>query len=242
LACTGCRVGTLNKLVWKDLKPTNNSKVPFMLEIDSKRLKGSGVGKYRGLKQITFIHNFAYEKLLAYKKEAEKKGYKLTDDSPLFVAYYNEGKNSALTEKSLNQIFENLSQDAWGDLEVKRFSPHDLREFLQSALEEKLTENFIAPIMAHKIKGIAQSYSSHEADELLIKYESCLPFLLPETIPELKIELNQQKAETEKEKLQNAKVIEEMKNQFEAFKCAILRDQQKVNESLNKFRVSQNEK
>ena len=48
-----------------------------MMEIESKRLKGSGVGKYKGLKQITFVHKLAYDKLLAYKQEAQKKGYLL---------------------------------------------------------------------------------------------------------------------------------------------------------------------
>jgi integrase len=214
IASTGCRIGTVNQLKWSDLKPTNNPKVPFMIEVDSKRLKGAGIGKYRGLTQITFVHNYANEKLQLYRKEAEKKGYKLTDDSPIFIAYYAEGKNRPLIEKSMNQLFENLSFDAWRDLEVKRFSPHDLREFLQSALDEKLTENFIAPIMAHKISGIAQSYSSHNAQELLVKYELCLPYLIPETISQLKAESIKQTEETQKRITYLESLLEQNKIQF----------------------------
>jgi hypothetical protein len=44
-----------------------------MFEIESKRLKGAGIGKYKGLKQITFLHKFAFEKLEAYRKEALKR-------------------------------------------------------------------------------------------------------------------------------------------------------------------------
>ena len=51
-ASTSVRVGTLVLLKWEDLKPTENPKVPFMLEIESKRLKGAGIGKYKGLKCV----------------------------------------------------------------------------------------------------------------------------------------------------------------------------------------------
>ena len=199
LASTSCRVGTLILLKWQDLKPTENMNVPFMLEIESKRLKGSGIGKYKGLKQITFLHRFAYEKLDAYKQEAKAKGYDLKEDSPLFCAYYNQGKIQGLGIKGINQIFDFLSLKAFGDLEKKRFSPHDLREFFQSALESaNIQENMISPIMAHKIKGIAQNYSSHDFKELLSKYESALPYLVPKSVQELQDELI--KSETEKEK------------------------------------------
>jgi hypothetical protein len=68
LASTAFRIGTLTSLKWKDMKQTENSEVPFMFEIDAERLKGSGLGKYKGLKQITFLNAFAFEKLEAYKK------------------------------------------------------------------------------------------------------------------------------------------------------------------------------
>jgi len=37
------RLGTITTLNWKDLKATNDEKVPYFLEIGSKRLKGAGV-------------------------------------------------------------------------------------------------------------------------------------------------------------------------------------------------------
>jgi hypothetical protein len=108
-----------------------------MLEIKSARLKGSGKGKFKGANQITFLHKFAYEKLEAFKKEAKVKGYDLKEDSPIFCAYYNEGKIQGLGIKGINQIFDDLSLAAWGDLEKKRFSPHDLRVFPECLRKRK---------------------------------------------------------------------------------------------------------
>jgi integrase len=199
IASTSCRIGTVSLLKWSDLKPTENDNVPFMLEIESSRLKGAGIGKYKGLKQITFLHKFAHDKLEAYKQEAQKKGYDLKPDSPLFIAYWSQGKIRPLTSKAMGCLFDDFSLAAWGDLEKKRFSPHDLREFFQSALESaKIQENLIAPVMAHKVKGIAASYSSHEIEELLKNYESALPYLVPKSVPELEAQL--EKNEEEKDK------------------------------------------
>ena len=42
---------------------------------------------------------------------------------------------------------------AWKDLELKRFSPHDNSDVLQSALENVVNDNMIAPMLAHKPKN-----------------------------------------------------------------------------------------
>lgn len=159
IASTSCRVGTVALLNWQDLKPTGNPEVPYSLEIESKRLKSAGIGKYKGLKQITFVHKYASEKLEAYKQEAKLKGYDLKPESPLFIRYWNKGEVKSLAPKALGLFFDNLSLNAWGDLEQKRFSPHDLREFFQSALENAgVNPNTISPIMAHKVRGVDQHY------------------------------------------------------------------------------------
>ena len=69
------------------------------------------------------------------KLEAKRKGYDLTENSPLFIAYKNKKVVKAMTQPAINQIFDNASISAWHDLEVKRFSPHDFRDFMQSQLE-----------------------------------------------------------------------------------------------------------
>ena len=76
---TAVRVETLTKLTKGDLKPTNDAEVPYYLEIEAKRLKGAGIGKYKGIKQVTFIHKLAWQKVQDYFAEAKRKGYNLTD-------------------------------------------------------------------------------------------------------------------------------------------------------------------
>ena len=51
--------------------------------------------------------------------------------------------------------------------------------------------------MAHKVKGIDQSYSSHKTEELLTVYESVLPYLIPERLEKVKASVSETKAEYE---------------------------------------------
>ena len=104
------RQGTLTNLFWRDLKPTaellkqirEGSKgqikrtieedlqlakdVPYYILIEAERLKGAGRGKYKGVKQIGFLHYHAVEKLELYKEELKKRGLPITPDTPIFVA------------------------------------------------------------------------------------------------------------------------------------------------------------
>jgi len=209
---TAVRIETLTKLFKHDLKPTGDGEVPYYIEIEAERLKGHGKGKYKGLKQITFVHKLAWQRLEDYFAEAKRKGYNLTDDSPLFIAYKGhfskEEKRLAvkpkkirvMTQGAINQVYDNASLSAWKDLEIKRFSPHDFRDFIQSQLENAdINANVIAPIMAHKTRNAVDShYSSHMWQELLPKYKQALPYLLPVSVEKLKTETDQLKAENDK--------------------------------------------
>ncbi len=200
---TSIRDGTVPKLKWKDLQKTNDVEIPFQIEIEAARLKGAGKGKYKGAKQITFLHSLAVEKLENYKAEAKRKGYVLNDDSPLFIAYNQKGKVKPLEVSAINCVFNEASLTTWHDLEVKRFSPHDFRDFLQSSLESAgINPNVISPILAHKVKGVDKHYSAHEIEELKEKYKTALPYLLPQTPEAIKSELEATKIDQQK-KLDN---------------------------------------
>jgi integrase len=206
-ASTSVRIGTLIKLKWNDLKATNDSEIPFYIEIESSRLKGAGKGKYKGLKQVTFLHKLAVAKLENYKAEAKRKGYLLEDDSPIFIGYKNKKRTLPITAPSINSAFDNASLSIWHDLELRRFSPHDFRDFVQSGLENAgINSNLINPILAHKVKGIDFHYSEHDINDLLQKFKTALPFLLP-TVESVKIELETTKSEYEKK-------IEELETEF----------------------------
>ena len=189
LASTGTRVGTLSLLNWKDLKATGDEEVPFQMLIESARLKGAGIGRYRGLKQVGFMHSLVVGKLESYKKELSRKGYTVTKDSPIFISYNKHQKVERLNPHSINALLCDACISAFQGLEEKRFSPQDFREFLQCRLEEAgINSNMIAPIMAHKVHGVDYHYSEHEIKELFVKFKESLPYLLPQSVETLKIE------------------------------------------------------
>ena len=209
---TAVRIETLTKLTKGDLKPTNDAEVPYYLEIEAKRLKGAGIGKYKGLKQITFVHKLTAERLENYFAEAKRKGYNLTDTSPLFIAYKGHFSKEekklavkpkrirAITQSAINQVYDNASLSAWKDLETKRFSPHDFRDFTQSQLENaNVNANIISVVMAHKPKNAVEGhYSSHMWLDMLPKYKQALNYLLPVSVEKLKTETEQMKEQNEK--------------------------------------------
>ena len=121
LASTAFRIGTIVKLRWKDLEATNDKEVPYGMVIESARLKGSGRGRYRGLKQVAFLHALAVEKLGNYRKEIERRGYKVTPESLIFIAYRKSKKIAPLRTQSIDAKFAKASLTAWGDLERARW-------------------------------------------------------------------------------------------------------------------------
>lgn len=190
IASAPFRKETVEKLVWGDLEETNNVKIPISMEIEAKRLKGKGRGRYKGLKQICFLHAYAYNKLLAYRKELIRKmtkkygSFEVTKDTPIFLSYKNGNGSETpqrMSKERIGEVFETASLNAWGNLEEKRFSPHDMRDFLDNALKKaKVVEVDRAPIMGHKIKGVERHYQDPSHKDLMASFESALPYLSPE--------------------------------------------------------------
>ncbi len=208
IASAPFRVDTLTLLRWEDLKPTGDGEVPYFLVIGAERLKGHGKGKYKGLKQIAFLHGLATKKLEGYKKELERKGYIPTEISPIFIPYRKETKITKMSTFSVERNFDEALLRAWHDLEKKRFSPHDFRDYVQSACESAgIHANMIAPLLAHKVKGADFHYSDHDVQELLEKFKTALPYLLPQSIERVK-------AESEKELSQQQHKIVDLEHKL----------------------------
>jgi integrase len=144
------RLASITRLKWRDLKPTNDKEIPHFMVIEGVRLKGSGVGKYKGIRQVGFLHHLASKKLEAYKKELVRKGYRITEDDPIFIPYRKEGKPTPFSPYSIESNFGEACLRAWHDLDKKRFSIHDLRSFVQTAMENAgVNSNIIAPILGN---------------------------------------------------------------------------------------------
>jgi integrase len=200
------RVGTLKQLKWKDLRPLNDPQVPYWIYVKADRLKGSGKGRYKKAKHVGFLHYYAVQKLEEYKRELEKMEIKYDENSPIFMAYHKNPHGSEKGSKmvNFNDAFTDASILAFGDDIKKHFSPHDFRDIISTVLENpkvKANPNLAKPLTSHKPVGIEASYANHQTEEdkpnadYLELFKMCLPYLIPETVPELKSELDQTKQE-----------------------------------------------
>jgi hypothetical protein len=201
------RKGTLRQLKFGDLKPLNDKDVPYWFRVEAKRLKGQGKGKYKKALHVGFLHYYAVQKLEAYKQELTEKGIEFNKDTPLFVSYKTTKVGSKKGDKLTNifAIFVDASDKAFKG--EKRFSPHDLRDVISTVLRDKvkITSNLTKPLTSHVPTGIEATYECSDAedtpnDDLLKVFKACLPYLVPETVPELKVELNGQKIENQETK------------------------------------------
>jgi integrase len=212
--------GTLRQLRFSDLKPLKDSEVPYWLRVDAKRLKGSGRGKYKKAKHIGFMHYYCNQKFEDYKQELKEKGIAYNENTPLFVTYKTTPKGKK-GDKMTNifSIFVDASDKAFKG--EKRFSPHDLRDVLSTVLikpQVKANTNLTKPLTSHCPTGIEATYENPDDSEdkpnsdLLAVFKSCLPYLVPETLPELKIELNEQKAENQQQQTKIEEQDKRMEN------------------------------
>jgi len=183
LASSPVRLGSIPLLKWSDLQPTGDKEIPLKLVLSSERLKGHGSDKYRGIKQICFVHWFAYRKLLTYKKELDRwlkeKGFEFSPEMPLFINYRGN-QIEPLSPSRIRAIIEEACLSAFGDLEEVRFSPHDFRDHVNTAvinagvpLEARET------ILGHKIQGTNKFYTDKGQIELLKFFKQGLPWLIP---------------------------------------------------------------
>lgn len=214
------RKGTLRQLKFGDLKPLNDKDVPYWLRVDAKRLKGNGKGKYKKAKHIGFLHYYAVEKLEAYKAELKQKGIECNENTPLFVSYKTtpQGKKGdGLT--NLFAIFVDASDKAFKG--ERRFSAHDFRDVISTVLlnpKVKANTNLTKPLTSHCPTGIESTYENPDDTEdkpnsdLLTVFKSCIPFLVPETVANLKVALNEQKSASEKKNEEQSKRIEKLED------------------------------
>lgn len=194
------REGTLVKLTWGDLKLTEDVEAPIMITIKGARMKGAGKGRYKGIEQTCFLHKSAWELMLAYKKEATRKlrkkysEFEITDKTPLFLNYVNGKFAKGLTTFGFSEVWTKASLNAWGDLEVKRFSPHDMRDFVSNALKKaKVDVVDRAVLTGHKIKGVERHYQDPEKMYLKEAFKSAIPFLTPQKPEQLRKDIDTQK-------------------------------------------------
>ncbi|MEM3640682.1 MAG: site-specific integrase [Candidatus Bathyarchaeia archaeon] len=170
IASTGISEGSIPELTWKHIQDLE-AEIPH-IALTSAEIKGKGKGKYAGVEQHTFLTPYAKKMLLAYKEWRERKeGRKLTPQDYLFVTA--KKPYAKLNTTDVYMIFHRQSRETG-----IHFSPHDLRRFVQTALEmARVQPNWIKKILRHKVSGEEQPYSQPKIEQLREAYRTALPYL-----------------------------------------------------------------
>jgi len=185
---------TLSNLKWKHLqKDWQNVELPC-INIPSKLLKGHGRGKYKGVRQVTFLTPEAKRDLINYKEWLEQKiGRKLTNEDNVWleICYPYEATKYA----NLGTIILKLTKRT----NVK-FTWHDGRRYVNTALEEiGISKNWARKIRGRKVKGEEAPYSLPAIKQLRAKFKEAVPLL----------EFTTEKREVPKEVREKLEALEE---------------------------------
>lgn len=163
---------TITKLKWKHLEENWENKQLPCINIPGKLLKGHGRGRYKGLRQITFLTPEAKRDLLNYKKWIEKKlKRKLTAEDNIFLNTFEPYK--PIKYGRLGTLIWRLSKAA----DVP-FSWHDARRYVNTALEEiRMPPNWARKIRGRKVRGEEAPYSLPAINQLREKFKEAAPLL-----------------------------------------------------------------
>jgi len=163
---------TLANLKWKHLEESWEDKELPCINIPSELLKGHGRGKYKGVRQVTFLTPEAKRDLINYKEWMEQKiGRKLTEEDNVWLetCYPYEATKYA----NLGTIILKLTKRT----HVK-FSWHDGRRYVNTAMEEiRMPPNWARKIRGRKVRGEEAPYSLPAINQLREKFREAVPLL-----------------------------------------------------------------
>jgi hypothetical protein len=172
VTCTGIAKETLANLLWGHLEENWESKDLPTIDIGPELLKGHGKGKYKGVRQITFLTPEAKRELVNYKDWIEGKlGRKLTAQDHVWLTTCNPYE--PLSYDVLAQVTIALSKRA-----KVPFSLHDGRRWINTALEQiGISSNWARKIRGRKVKGEEAPYSQPAINQLKEKFREAVPLL-----------------------------------------------------------------
>lgn len=163
---------TLTNIQWKHLEPNWEGKETPHIGLPDKLIKGHGIGKYKGVRQETFLTPEAKRDLIDYKDWLERvKGLKITIEDRIFVELHPPYKS--MEYSTLSKISRVLSRRSGVE-----FSWHDARRYVETALEEiKIHPNWARKIRGRKVKGEEAPYSRPAIEQLRKAYREAVPLL-----------------------------------------------------------------
>lgn len=188
---------TLSKLQWNDLEENwENVDLPC-LNVPPEKLKGHGIGRYKGVRQITFLTPEAKRALIDYKEWCEKKlGRKVRPDDHIWLDTLEPYK--PLEYDSFSTLIVRISKESGVG-----FTWHDARRWVNTTLEGvAISPNWARKIRGRKVKGEENPYSRPNIEALREKYR--------EAVPEL--EFTSEAPTVSKEFQERLKALEEFKS------------------------------
>ncbi len=163
---------TIAELKWKHFEEDWEQKDLPCINCPPEILKGHGVGRYKGVRQITFLTPEAKADLLRYKEWMENKmGRQFESEDKVW-------RNTNIPHKPLSyERLGNLIVELSKNSSV-RFSLHDGRRWVETALEEVgIHPNWARKIRGRKVRGEESPYSQPEVEKLRAKYSEAVPLL-----------------------------------------------------------------
>jgi len=169
---TGIAKETLSMLTWANLEQNWENKDLPCINIGSEMLKGHGRGKYKGVRQITFLTPEAKRELINYKEWIEQKlGRKLAPQDHIWRQTCKPFE--PVTYEAFGNIITVLSNNARVD-----FSWHDARRWINTNLEQiGISSNWARKIRGRKVRGEEAPYSQPAIDQLREKFREAIPLL-----------------------------------------------------------------
>ena len=172
VASTAIAKGSIPQIKWSHLEEGwETIELPY-INLPGEILKGHGIGRYRGLRQITFLTPEAKRDLLNYREWIEQKlGRKLSADDRIFLETYKP--YPAIKYGRLGTLVWRLSREA-----RVPFSWHDARRHVNTALEQvSIAPNWAKIIRGRKPSGSESPYSRPVIEQLRAKFKEAVPLL-----------------------------------------------------------------
>ena len=163
---------TLSQIKWKHLEE-NWEKVDLpCINLPSTMIKGHGIGKYKNVRQVTFLTGEAKRDLINYKEWlVSAKKYNVTLEDNIFRETYAPCR--PISYASLGYLVWMLSQRAGVP-----FSWHDARRWVNTALEQiGISTNWARKIRGRMVRGEESPYSQPAIDQLREKFREAVPLL-----------------------------------------------------------------
>lgn len=161
---------TLAYLRWDMLEPDWKTQKTPHLSIPGEYIKGHGRGKYRGIRQETFLTPAAKQQLLYYRQWYSRCfNYVWKPNDNIFL-HIKRHIGVPLNSYDIDRVFIWLKRRSGGT-----YNSHDGRRIVQTALESvSCPNNWIKKIKGRKCSGEEAPYSKPAIEQLRLKYGEAL--------------------------------------------------------------------